>query len=311
MINFLKIIRLAPFLNNVFFLKRTDFHVFQFLSLYFCLCLQVKTYIAHSNQTVIWIFQKIRFIGFLNSSRFNWRKYLLLLSSSIIKNSLTPLTSDKRVKVPIVDDSMYSRSRSKSVELLAKVFDHVQRKYLKGFRLLTLGWSDGNTFLPVAFSLLSSEKEENRLCSISSSVDKRTHGYKLRKEAIRKSPSFMIDMISQAVQQRIPASYVLFDSWFTYPQILIKIVQLKLHTISMVKSMYRVYYNYNGKKLNLNDLYASLKKKRGKAKILSSVIVGIGSDENGREVKAKIVSLLYQRKISLLTLRKLSKLLIE
>ncbi|WP_160318252.1 IS4 family transposase, partial [Caloramator mitchellensis] len=226
---------------------------------------------------------------FLNSSKFNWRKYLLLLSSSIIKNTLTPLTSDERVNVLIVDDSMYSRNRSKSVELLAKVFDHVQRKYLKGFRLLNLGWSDGNTFLPVAFSLLSSENEENRLCSVNDSIDKRTNGYKLRKEAVKKSPTVMIDMIAQAIQHGIPASYVLFNSWFTYPQTLIKIVQLKLHTISIVKSMYRVYYNYNGKYFNLKDLYASLKKKRGKAKILSSVIVGIGSDENGNEVKAKIV----------------------
>jgi hypothetical protein len=234
-------------------------------------------------------FSKDTVYRFLNSSRFNWRKYLLLLSSSIIKNSLAPLTSDKRVNVLIVDDSMYSRNRSKSVELLAKVFDHVQGKYLKGFRLLTLGWSDGNTFLPVAFSLLSSEKEENRLCGVNSSIDKRTIGYKLRKEAIKKSPAVMLDMIAQALQQGIPASYVLFDSWFTYPQTLIKILELKLHTISMVKSMYRVYYNYNGKYLNLKDLYASLKKKRGKAKILSSVIVGIGSDENGNEIKAKIV----------------------
>jgi hypothetical protein len=29
--------------------------------------------------------------------------------------------------------------------------------------MLTLGWSDGNTFLPWAFSLLSSEKESSRL----------------------------------------------------------------------------------------------------------------------------------------------------
>ncbi|QCX34060.1 hypothetical protein FDN13_10275 [Caloramator sp. E03] len=52
-----------------------------------------------------------------------------------------------------------------------------------------------------------------------------------------------------------------------------------------------MYYRYNGKCYNINDLYASLKKKRGKAKILSSVIVGIGFDENGNKVKAKIVFL--------------------
>ena len=57
----------------------------------------------------------------------------------------------------------------------------------------------------------------------------------------------------------------------------------------MVKAMPKVYYNYDGKKLNLKSLYASLKKKRGKAKILSSVIVGIGHDDDGNEIPAKIV----------------------
>ncbi|ETI89725.1 MAG: Transposase family protein, partial [Clostridium butyricum DORA_1] len=55
------------------------------------------------------------------------------------------------------------------------------------------------------------------------------------------------------------------------------------------KAMPKVYYNYDGKKLNLKSLYASLKKKRGKAKILSSAIVGIGHDDDGNEITAKIV----------------------
>ncbi|MFD3155484.1 transposase (plasmid) [Haloimpatiens sp. FM7330] len=234
-------------------------------------------------------FSKDVIYRFLNSPNFNWRKFLLILSSSIIRNVIIPLTSKDRVNVLIVDDSLYSRNRSKSVELLANVHDHVTRKFVKGFRLLTLGWSDGNTFLPLGFTLLSSEKEKNRICPQNESIDKRTNGAKLRKEAILKSPSAMMCLLKQAAKYKIPASYVLFDSWFTYPKILIQILQLKLNTIAMVKAMPRVYYNYNGKLLNLKGLYASLKKKRGRAKILSSVIVGIGSDENGNEVKAKIV----------------------
>lgn len=88
---------------------------------------------------------------FLNSAHYNWRKFLLLLSSAVINNHITPLTSDDRVNVLILDDSLYSRNRSKKVELLAKVYDHVSHKYHRGFRMLTLGWSDGNTFLPIKF----------------------------------------------------------------------------------------------------------------------------------------------------------------
>ena len=49
-----------------------------------------------------------------------------------------------------IDDSMFSRNCSKKVELLARVYDHVSHSYVKGFRMLTLGWSDGNTFLPLS-----------------------------------------------------------------------------------------------------------------------------------------------------------------
>jgi len=84
-------------------------------------------------------FAKDTVYRFLNSAHFNWRKFLFLLSSSIIKNEIESLTSKDRVNVLIVDDSFYSRTRSKVVELLANVFDHVDRRYKKGFRMLTLG----------------------------------------------------------------------------------------------------------------------------------------------------------------------------
>ena len=54
----------------------------------------------------------------------------------------------------IIDDSMFERNRSKKVELLAKAYDHAKHCYKFGFRMLTLGWSDGRTFLPVNSVLL-------------------------------------------------------------------------------------------------------------------------------------------------------------
>ena len=56
---------------------------------------------------------------FLNSTTANWRKFLHLLSSAVIREQIRPLTSDKTPKVFIVDDSLYNRNRSKKVELLS------------------------------------------------------------------------------------------------------------------------------------------------------------------------------------------------
>ena len=84
------------------------------------------------------------------------------------------LTDENREKVLIFDDSTYDRSRSKAVELLAWIFDHNSRQRLKGFKLLTLGWSDGASFLPLDFILCSSAKANKRLQDIKEDLDKRT-----------------------------------------------------------------------------------------------------------------------------------------
>jgi len=225
---------------------------------------------------------------FLNSTRYNWRKFLLALASVIIKQKVYPLTSDERDNVLIVDDSLYSRNRSKFVELLSRVYDHAEHKYVKGFRLLTLGWSDGSTFLPLAFSLLSSKKEQNRLCDIDSSIDKRTNGYKRRKESVKKATEVLFDLLEQAKNYAIPAKYILFDSWFAYPKVIKGVLEYNLHAICMIKATPKVHYIYQGNKMTLEQIYAAVKKKRGRAKILASVMVEL-PDRQGSHVLAKIV----------------------
>ena len=184
---------------------------------------------------------------FLNSSRSNWRKLLLLLSSGLIQDKLDPLTGEDRVKVFIVDDSLFSRARSKAVELLAKVYDHTTGKFVRGFRMLTLGWSDGNTFVPLCFSLLSSHEKKNRLVEMSNGMDKRTVGYKRRQESMQKSSDVLLDLLKQALDSGVQASYVLFDSWFSFPSTILKVLEQGIHVICMLKGMPRMYYGYNGK----------------------------------------------------------------
>lgn len=46
--------------------------------------------------------------------------------------------------------------------------------------------------------------------------------------------------------------------------------------------------HHAGKRLTLNELYNAIRKKRGKAKILASVIVGLGKDSYGNEVLAGV-----------------------
>ncbi|OEU72005.1 MAG: transposase [Desulfuromonadales bacterium C00003093] len=225
---------------------------------------------------------------FLNSVNTNWRKFLHLLSGAVIRKQLLALTSEQTTKVFIVDDSLYNRNRSKNVELLARVHDHNENRYYRGFRLLTLGWSDGSSYLPVSFSLLSSAKQKNRLVPMAE-IDKRTNGFKRRTESIRKAPEMLKELVKQARSSGISADYLLFDSWFAFPKTIIELLEQKQQVICMLKAMKTITYGYKGFDLTLNDLYKSVRKRCGRAKILASTLVGLGTDAKGDPVMAKIV----------------------
>lgn len=206
---------------------------------------------------------------FLNQSTFNWRRFLLLLSTFAIQK-VSRLTNKKRPKVLIVDDSAYDRNRSKKVELLARCFDHASLKmrYYNGFLMLSLGWSDGYTFMPIDFSLLSSKKAQ--INGISKEIDKRTCGYKLRKNALQSAPEQIPEMIKRALANGIDASYVLMDSWFTLPPLVKAIVDQGLDVIGMVKKT-KQRYNVNGHMVSLKQLYRLAQPVQSKKGILRSI----------------------------------------
>jgi hypothetical protein len=116
----------------------------------------------------------------------NWRRLLLILGSRLYE-FFNRLTGETRESVLIVDDSPYDRSRSKMVELLSRVWDHSSGRFLKGFRMLTICWSDGASCLPMDFALLSSTNAKNRLCESRKSMDKRCCAWQRRKEATIKA----------------------------------------------------------------------------------------------------------------------------
>jgi len=90
-------------------------------------------------------------------------RFTTLLSAKITASTIAKSTDEKHVNVLIMDDTMLERNSSKKVESFSKVYDNAKRTYKYGFRLLTLGWLDGNTFLPVNGCLLSSENEKSRV----------------------------------------------------------------------------------------------------------------------------------------------------
>ena len=230
-------------------------------------------------------FSKNTFYRFLNSTKTNWLRFTSLLASRIINNEIRGLTDENRTNVFIVDDTLFNRTSCKKTELGSRVFDHVEMKFRKGFRLLTLGWSDGNTFLPVNSCLLASSKENNIL-GPTKEFDKRSIAGRRRKLAQMKAPDAMLHLIDTAVASGISADYVLFDCWFANPAQITALKSRNLDVAAMIKKSSRIKYEYEGEKLNIKQIYAKNKKRRGRSKYLLSVDVMVGKEN---PVPAKIV----------------------
>jgi hypothetical protein len=250
--------------------KSFGFSCSYLFQLVFCLIFQQKNWFSLLDSKKADKFPaKDAIYRFLNQSTFNWRRFLLLLSTFTIQK-VDRLTDKNRPKVFIIDDSSYDRNRSKKVELLARCFDHasLKQRYYKGFTMLTLGWSDGFTFMPIDFSLLSSKKAQ--INGISEQIDKRTCGYKRRKNALQSKPEQIPEMIKRALTSGIDASYVLMDSWFTMPPLVKAIVEQGLDVIGMVKET-KQRYHVNGKLVSLKQLYLLAKPVQSKKGILRSI----------------------------------------
>lgn len=222
---------------------------------------------------------------FLNSNKFNWRKFLLEVSSNAV-DLVEPLTDFRKTNVFIVDDSPYDRSRSKKTDMLSKIFDHVTHKYFNGYHLLTLGWSDGTTFIPVDFSLVATVS--HLINDIKDTIDKRTIAYKRRAEAKQKKTDTAVEMVKRAIAHGIYASYVLMDTWFASPTMFMKMKEIKVDAVCMLKKTPKQHYVYRNMKLNVKSLFDKSmmygKKIRNSQGIISSIIVSIDED-----VKLKIV----------------------
>lgn len=230
--------------------KRTAFEIFQFLLMLVFEGTNLFRFLGSKKQDIACA--KSTYYRFLSNCHYNWRRFVLLLSGKATAYFST-LTRPERVKCFVLDDSVIPRTKSKKVELLSFVYDHVIHKTVRGFNLLLLGWTDGYSFLPVAFNMLASANEEKRINPVNKSIDKRTNGAKVREDAVMKKPEAAAALIHNALEAGIRASCVLMDTWFTNEPFIYAVLNEGLDVIGMVKDN-KQQYRYGGKLLGLKEL---------------------------------------------------------
>lgn len=177
--------------------------------------------------------------NYLNDGRTNWQRLTCMIAQAMIKY-LHHFIDSRRRLIFILDETLLSRDTAKQTELLARTFDHDNGIYKKGFRALTLAWSDGDTLVPVNYALMSSKDVKNRIGAASTNQDLRTLGGRRRAQAMRKMTDGSVELIKQALANGLKAGYVLCDSWFSSPRMFLALKRLGLDTIAMVKKSSKV-----------------------------------------------------------------------
>jgi hypothetical protein len=213
---------------------------------------------------------------------------------------LIPLTSSEKRRIFAVDDTVYNKNRSKKLELLSKVYDNVEKKFVKGFRMLTLAFTDGISLIPLDIALLGTERI---LCEANPDIDGRSHGAKRRAEAVKEAPQVLLSMIDRLRDIIKIGSYIVFDSWFCCPSLIRELISRGLHVTGRLKkndTLYLFRRNCKDCFVTLKQLYAKLsriprsvreRKREENADILGSFIVALPQNKKGESINVRIVFL--------------------
>ena len=239
-------------------------------------------------------FSKNTIRRFCNNTAINWHKFLRILSCKLVTEFMRPATSEKREEFFVIDDTPFQKS-GKKTELVSKFFNHVNMKYVLGYRILTLLWTDGYSNVPVDFAPLSSGNPDLVL-SKAKNFDKRTIAGRIRKQACMKAPDLIHSMLAHAISSGHTAKYVLFDSWFATPKGIMSIKNsFNMDVIAMVKKSGKVYYEFDGEQHDVKEIFSRCKKRRGRSKYLLSVEISLLQKKNGKIVSRMPAKLVYVR----------------
>ena len=221
----------------------------------------------------------------------NWERLQLETGRNVISD-LESRTTDAHHRALIIDDSLYNRTGGKGTDFVGKVFDHNDHKLRIGYRMMTLGWTNSELFIPLRQALLTTRDEKLKVGKFEE-PDHRTLSFRRLQTALSKGTEVMVQMVKDVQNQGIPFDYVLFDTRFSSPAQLLDLDSIGAKVIAMAKknSARYVYVNDDGEELLLNvkQIYNANKKRRGRSKYLLSVPVTILSKDGRTKMKAKLV----------------------
>jgi DDE superfamily endonuclease len=214
------------------------------------------------------------FYRMLNDSSMDWRSICYALNIKLLKttavNSQPQETKGNRCL--IIDDTDLHKT-GRHIEFLGRIFSHVTRTSILGFKGLIMAYHDGKSLFALDASL-HCEKGQNKKkpYGLTPTQAKERFSKKRAKESIAKKRTqecfttkieSMISMIRLAISKGIRFDYLLVDSWFTCFELVqfIKTRKIGCHLLGMIK-MGTSKYSFNGNSLSAKQIVDFHKRKK-------------------------------------------------
>lgn len=231
-----------------------------------------STFAAHKSISFLPRIDDNTFYRLMNNCMMNWRGVLYRFAKEFKRNVEEKGDPTSVPKCFVIDDTDLNKA-GKTFEFMGRVFNHVTKKYLFGFKLLLLGYWDGKSLVPIDFSLhhekgskgtygISKKEAEKRFTK---KRDVKSNGAKRVKELDIAKTQNCLSMIRRAIRHGFIADYALMDSWFVNDTIIAGIKSIKnscLNVLGMCKMDNRK-YSIDGKELNARGLIVKYERKRG------------------------------------------------
>lgn len=229
-----------------------------------------------SGNTIVWFkktldAEKDVIYRFMNDCRLRWRTIVDGINCKLIGCMNVSKPTDACL---ILDDTDLKKTGLK-MELVSRVWSHVDNRALLGFKGLFLGWCDDKSFLALDFSLHREAGKNEKFPFGLKPQQVKAQFHKERplkcastkriKEADLKKTDTGMSMISRALFRGVPFRYVLMDSWFVSGKMIKFVLGLPgKHLLGMGK-MGTTKYGFQNQELTAKDLCDRLSRK-GKAK---------------------------------------------
>jgi predicted nucleic acid-binding Zn finger protein len=209
-----------------------------------------------------------------NNPMICWRVVLWMFGLKFIKLAASQAGNNSGAPRCLIFDDSDLPKTGRYIEKTSRIWDHVSRRFILGYKLLAMGYWDGASFIPLDFSLhrergrnadkpFCLKKKEYRK-QYKKKREKGTHSWDRAMETDSTKIESALKMFWRAISQGVKVDYVLMDSWFTCEAFVRAVRRVKKQTVHLI-GMYKIpktKFNHLGDMLT----HSQIRNKLGKVK---------------------------------------------